>query len=76
MYFYKDVNGLFRIGNTIVPPRTCMLKMHDDGESITVLSPDKIPVTPGISVTKFQREDDSFYPDVITLLSENADFFK
>ena len=76
MYFYQDVNGLFHVGNDILPAGRYMLKTHESDTVINVANLDGKDLEYGpIAVTDVQKEDGSTYADLAELLSAISGFF-
>jgi len=77
MYFYKDSNELFHIGDDILPSGNYILRVYQTETVVAVESADtqKLTMDP-IEITKLQLEDDSYYTDLDLLLTAVGDFFK
>jgi len=85
MYFYKDSNNIFHIGDDILPAGRYILRFYagalsvsiEGALSVSIESSDthRLTMDP-IEVIKLQKEDDSYYSDAAELLLATKDFFK
>ncbi len=76
MVFYRDANDLYHVGDNIIPASSCTLKTYSNQTIVALDSPDEYRNMGAIEVTLLQRENLTYYPDLGTFLTENADFLK
>lgn len=76
MYFYKDANNLFHIGNDILPSGKYRLRTFDTENTVSLeTTADNTLIMDPIEVIKLLKENDAPYADLDELLTANADFF-
>jgi len=77
MYFYKDSNNIFHVGEDILPAGRYILRFYSGGTSISIESSDthRLTMDP-IEIVRLQKEDNSYYSGAAELLLTTKDFFK
>lgn len=76
MDFYKNTDGLYKIGDNYVSPGKSILKVYQDLTAIELRSSvDFSVIMPPIRILFLQREDGSYYLSVTGFITENIDFF-
>ena len=75
MNFYEDSNGLFHINDDIYPSGGCIVKVHDNDETISVFSTDDVQLVGAMKITEIAKEDNSFYTTLDDFITSNANFF-
>lgn len=76
MVFYKDANGLYNIGDSIVPASTVVMNKYAEDTIVDLVSTENVTIMPATEVVQLEREDGSNYADIDELLAENADFLQ
>ena len=76
MKFYQDADGVFHLGNSIVPKGQYAMEVFDNDTVISITSLDGKDLKYGpVEVTNVEKEDGSTYADLAELLSAVKDFF-
>lgn len=76
IYFYKDSNNLFHIGEDIIPSGKHILRTYNDSNTVSLESSDSHLLTMDpIEVTNLIRENDTPYASIQEVLDEVGDFF-
>jgi len=77
MYFYQDSEGLFHIGDNILPAGKYILEKYISDTIVAVVSADtqRLVMEP-IEITGLTKENDTAYTDLADLLTGVGDFFK
>ena len=76
MYFYKDINGLFRVADKVVPAGRHLLQRYENDIMVSVQAAGTYTVLINpIKVVDLKKADDSTYTDLDDLLIAVGDFF-
>lgn len=77
MVFYKDTNGLWRVGNYILPAGSLFMMVDVANELITLMWQDRTTIyQKPIPVTSIVDSTAAAYADLDAFLLATADFFK
>jgi len=77
MYLYIDSDSLYHIGDSIYPSGRYILETFNSDTVIQIKTSFFAKAIFGpIEITQIQREDDSYYTDLASILTDVGDFFK
>ena len=77
MYFYRDINGLYRLNGFILPTGAYLMKLYNSKTVMSVISTEEEKViTEPIDIVEIQKENGTTYIDIDELLGAIGGFFK